>query len=82
MEIIGTLVGQLGFPIAIAVFFLYQNKNLTDKFVELAIQSSVDSKATTTALNEAIKMKEKDLVQNERTTQLILRLERKLDEGV
>lgn len=81
MEALGTLVGQLGFPIAIAVFFLWQNKQLNDKFVELAIQSSVDSKATTQALKDAIEIKERNISQLARSEQLILRLETKLGLG-
>lgn len=82
MEALGTLVGQLGFPIAIAVFFLWQNKQLNDKFVELAIQSSADSKATTEALKDATKMKERTLSHLSRNEAAILRLEQKLDKGV
>lgn len=78
MEALGTLVGQLGFPIAIAVFFLWQNKQLNDKFVELAIQASVDSKATTEALKDATAMKEKNISQLARNENVILRLEQKL----
>lgn len=79
MEALGTLVGQLGFPIGIALVFVYQNKQLNDKFIEVAIQSSVDSQATTKALNEVVKLKERDSLQQKDMKELIIRLERKLD---
>lgn len=44
---------SLGFPIAIAIFFVYQNKALNDKFIELATQASADSTASTKAIERA-----------------------------
>lgn len=79
MEALGTLVGQLGFPVAIAVYFVYVNKQLNDRFVETAKQYSLDSQATTKALEEVIALKERDNLQYQDMKQLILRLEKKLD---
>lgn len=80
MEAFGQVVGQLGFPIGIALIFVWQNKQLNDKFIELAKQGSLDSQATTAALNDVIKLKERDTLQQAQIEKLILRLERKLDD--
>ncbi len=81
MEAFGTLTGQLGFPIAAAVYLLRQNKQLTEKYIEMSKQASLDSQSTTLALKEATKMKEKNILQLSKSDNLILRLEAKLDQG-
>lgn len=47
------LISNLGFPIGIALYFVYENKRQTDKYVELAKQAAVDSQASTEAINKA-----------------------------
>lgn len=81
MEAIGTLVGQLGFPIAIAVFFVLQNKSQYDKLMEIAIQSSTDSKATTEALKSTLATQDRANAVLANNEKLMMRLEARLDAG-
>lgn len=47
------IISTLGFPIAIALYFVYENKKQTDKYVELAKQAAIDSAASTEAIKQA-----------------------------
>ena len=55
---IGSLVTQVGFPAAIAVYLLIRDNKNTDRYIQLATQASADSQASTEAIKsgtEAIK---------------------------
>lgn len=81
MEFAAEFIGQLGFPIGIALIFVYLYKQSNERFIETAKQYSLDSQATTKALNEVIKLKERDTLQHEQMKNVILRLEQKLSKG-
>lgn len=53
VQTISESVSTLGFPIAIALYFVWQNKQQNDKFIELARQASADSTASTEAIKKA-----------------------------
>lgn len=54
------LISTLGFPIAIALYFVYENKKQTDKYIELAKQSAIDSAASTEAIKQATNVIQKN----------------------
>lgn len=67
MEALGAAVSQLGFPIAIAVWFVYQNKQMSDKYIE-------ESKRTVVILDQANKALELSSNVIERNTEAFNKL--------
>lgn len=46
-------VSQVGFPSAIAVYMVIRDGKNTDKYITLALQASLDSKASTVAIEQS-----------------------------
>lgn len=63
------IISTLGFPIAIALYFVYENQKQTDKYIELAKQAAVDSAASTEAIKQAAGVIEKNTLAFEKIMQ-------------
>lgn len=49
-------ISQVGFPAAIAVYMVIRDGKNTDKYITLALQASLDSKASTVAIEQSSKV--------------------------
>ena len=72
------LISSLGFPIAIALYFVYENKKQTDKYVELAKQAAIDSAASTEAIKQATGVIQKNTEVVEKNTQAFMEFSKRL----
>lgn len=73
------LVSQVGFPVAIAIYFVIQNSKQTDKYIELAKQASLDSKASTEAIEQSSIIIQKNTEAFDRNTEAFNKLSGALD---
>lgn len=60
MDAVASAVSQLGFPVAIAIYFVYLNGKQTDKYIELAKQASLDSRASTESIERSSEIIQKN----------------------
>ncbi len=72
-------ISQVGFPVAVAFYFVIQNGKQTDKYIELAKQASLDSRASTEAIEQSSKIIERNTTAFDRNTEAFNKLSGALD---